>query len=288
VTTLLPTFLCIGAQKAGTTSLHGYLNQHPGVFVTGQKELNFFCDPDYARGIEWYESHFKASPRDLPRGEISPLYTSFPSNKGVPERAARHVPDARLVYLVRDPIARMVSHYRHQVALGKEGLPLESAVFDDWWTYIARSMYGWQIEQWMEYFDRSSLLLVTSEDLRSAPAATLAKICGHIGADVLADSGISAREQNRGEDLRKERRLVGTLRTSPLRRVARSVLPAGVRRRLWHMGSRPLEPEVQAASISTDVRRRLVDQLTPDLEHLRTYLGADFHCWGLLDEAVAG
>jgi hypothetical protein len=284
----LPTFLCIGAQKAGTTSLHGYLEQHPGVFVTEQKELNFFCDPGYDRGLEWYESHFKGCPTGVPRGEISPYYTSFPSNKNVPERAARHVPDARLIYLVRDPIARMVSHYRHQVALGKEDRPLDSAVFDDWWTYIARSLYAMQIEQWLEYFDRPSLLVVTSEDLRSNPGPTLAEICGHIGADVLADSEVAAREQNRGDDLRRERGLVRRLRTAPVLRSVRSVVPAGARRRLWQLGSTPLEPEVQAASMSNDVRLRLVEQLTPDLERLRTYVGEDFHCWGLLDDARAG
>ena len=284
----LPTFLCIGAQKAGTTSLHGYLAQHPGVFVTAQKELNFFCEPDYNRGIEWYEAHFNDCPGDIPRGEVSPFYTSFPSNEGVPERAARHVPDARLIYLLRDPIARMVSHYRHQVSLGKEHRSLDEAVFDDWWTYIARSCYGMQIEQWMEHYERVSLLVVTSEDLRSEPAATLATVCRHIGADPLPDADISARELNRRDTLRQERRLVQRLRTSPLRRFVRSALPASARRRLWQVGSRPLESEVQTASLSTDARRRLVEQLTPDLEKLRTYVGDDFHCWGLLDDALAG
>jgi hypothetical protein len=284
----LPTFLCIGAQKAGTTSLHGYLSEHPGVFVTAEKELNFFCDPGYGRGIEWYESQFKDCPQDVPRGEISPYYTSFPSNEGVPERAARHVPEARLIYLVRDPIARMVSHYRHQVALGREHRPLDVAVFDDWWTYIARSCYAMQIEQWMQNFDRASLLVVTSEDLRSQPAPTLAKICSHIGAGALSDSEVPVRELNSRDDLRQESRLVQTLRRSPLRRVARSAVPASVRRRLWQVGSRPLEPEIQAASVSAEARARLVEQLTPDLEQLRTYVGADFHCWGLLDDALAG
>ncbi|MBV9412897.1 MAG: sulfotransferase [Acidimicrobiia bacterium] len=286
--TSLPTFLCIGAQKGGTTSLHAYLSAHPSVFVAVQKELNFFCDREYAQGVGWYESHFEDAPGGIPRGEVSPLYTSFPSNEGVPERAARHVPEARLIYLVRDPIARITSHYRHQVSLRKEHRPLDEAVFDDWWLYIARSCYAMQIEQWMEHFERASLLIVTSEHLRSDPASALATICRHIGADVPAEAAVAARELNQRDALRQERPLVQRLRASPLQRVVRSTLPAAARQRLWQVGSRPLEPEVQGASMSTDVRLQVVEQLTPDLEKLRTYVGEDFHCWGLLDDALAG
>jgi hypothetical protein len=280
----LPTFLCIGAQKAGTTSLHRYLSDHPGVFVTAEKELNFFCEPGYQRGIDWYAAQFEYAPADIPRGELSPFYTSFPSNEGVPARVAKHVPDVRLIYVVREPIARMVSHYRHQVALERENRPLDVAVFDDWWTYIARSCYAMQIEQWLEYFDRSALLVVTSEDLRDDPLSTLRTICDHIGAASPGD--VNVQQANARGDLRREGRLVKTVRATSIRRVLHAAVPSGVRRRVWRMTSRPLPTDVQTASVSPDVRRRLVDDLTPDLEKLRSYLGGDFHCWGLLDDQL--
>ena len=97
---MLPTVIVIGAAKCGTTSVHEYLDDHPEVAMSAEKELNFFVEEkNWPRGIAWYESQFDP---DAPvRGESSPTYTAYPEYHGVPERIRSVVPDAKLIYLVR-------------------------------------------------------------------------------------------------------------------------------------------------------------------------------------------
>src|SRR5947208_13622101 len=97
----LPNLVVIGAQKCGTSGLHYYLSLHPEISMSKPKELNFFiAERNYPRGLDWYRAHF--DPTAKVRGESSPNYTAYPLHVGVPERMHSIVPDAKLLYLVRD------------------------------------------------------------------------------------------------------------------------------------------------------------------------------------------
>src|SRR5258708_4333366 len=129
----LPTFFIIGAGKAGTSSLHHYLDQHPEIQMSSNKEPHFFAGPEngfpYAMGrvsgLKEYERLF--DPAFSVRGESSPGYTSYPRRQGVPERIRELVPDAKFIYLARDPIARTVSHHLHRIAVAGQRPPLSDA-----------------------------------------------------------------------------------------------------------------------------------------------------------------
>ncbi len=99
-------FFLAGAPKSGTSSLAYLLNFHPEIFIPYQKEL-FFFDFNYHRGIEWYSQFFE---QDDSRfiGDATPWYMSWDS---VPERISKHFPDARVVFILREPAARAWSHY---------------------------------------------------------------------------------------------------------------------------------------------------------------------------------
>src|SRR3954471_19285474 len=98
----LPTFFIVGAPKSGTTSLHAYLAEHPGIAMTTVKECMLFAAPQWRERIADYAALFE---RDAPvRGESSTAYSSYPYAPEVPERVAATVPDARIVYVVRDPL----------------------------------------------------------------------------------------------------------------------------------------------------------------------------------------
>jgi hypothetical protein len=129
----LPTFIVIGAMKAGTTSLYHYLRHHEQVFMPKVKELDFFVEEmNWPRGIHWYTQQFAgAAAGVLASGEASTSYSKYPQHAGVPERMAATVPDVKLLYVVRDPIARIRSHYRHRVLVGAEREGLETAVLRD-------------------------------------------------------------------------------------------------------------------------------------------------------------
>src|SRR5439155_3447898 len=132
---MLPDYLIIGAQRAGTTSLYLYLTQHPCVApVVIGKGVHYF-DVDFAKGPGWYRGHFPVAARrylsrvgrDRPliTGEGSPYYLFHPL---VPERVAALLPEARLIALLRDPVERAYSHYQHFVERGIETLTFEQAL----------------------------------------------------------------------------------------------------------------------------------------------------------------
>jgi hypothetical protein len=184
----LPTFVVIGAMKAGTVSLRHYLDEHPDVFLgRGGKfgEPNFFiAEYNWPRGRGWYESLFDGADTAAAIGECSPSYTMAPAFRGVPERMAQVVPDARLVYVVRDPIARMQSMYMHQVSAGRERRRAEAALLDE--RYLGPSLYGFQLAAFLDHFDRSQVLVIASEVLRDRPREALSAVFGHLAVDPAA------------------------------------------------------------------------------------------------------
>jgi hypothetical protein len=197
----LPDFLILGAQKAGTTALYAYLRWHPGITGPSWKEVSFF-DRHYRRGVAWYRGHFPLRPRGRLVGEASPAYLFHPL---APERALATVPKARLIALVRDPVDRALSHYHHEVALGREPLSFEGAIEAEpertrgeeqrlirepgyfshaWWdhAYLARGLYARQLERWLAVFPSEQLLVLPSEELAADPAGTYQRVLDFLGA----------------------------------------------------------------------------------------------------------
>src|SRR4051812_6197591 len=180
----MPNFLVIGAMKAGTTSLYHYLREHPDIFMPKVKELDFFAvDEAWARGTPWYRQHFAAAGDAPAVGEASTAYTKYPHYPGVPERIARAIPECRLIYVVRDPIERIVSHYRHRVAVGAEREPLERAVVENP-IYVDYTRYAAQIERYLEWFPREQLLVVDSAGLRDDRRGTVQGVYAFLGVEL--------------------------------------------------------------------------------------------------------
>src|SRR5262245_19380143 len=135
--------------KAGTTSLAHYLRAHPQVHVPERKELYFFTGEDHwRRGTAWYESQFDGAGEALAVGEACVGYSMHPVYADVPERIATVLPRVRFIYLVREPVDRMVSHYRHRVWHGEEDLPIERALFEHG-EYLDTSRYAMQVERYL-------------------------------------------------------------------------------------------------------------------------------------------
>ena len=197
----LPGFLILGAQKAGTTALYAYLRWHPGITGPAWKEVSYF-DRHYRRGVHWYRGHFPLRPGERLVGEASPGYLFHPL---APERVWATVPDARLIVLLRDPVDRALSHYHHEVALGREPLTFEEAIEAEpertrgeeerlvrepgyfsraWWdyTYLARGRYADQLERWLAVFPREQLLVVASDELAVEPGETYGRVLEFLGA----------------------------------------------------------------------------------------------------------
>lgn len=182
-----PSFLGIGTQKGGTTTLQYLLAQHPQVFLPAAKELQFFS-LYYGRGAAWYAEQFSGAGSHQCCGEITPYYLFHPR---APQRIAGLLPRVKLVVLLRDPVERCLSQYFHSCRLGLEPLPLEAALAaeperlqhaeltlaaDDGrhrshqeHSYVARSRYEGQLAAFEQHFHRDQLLILRSEDLFTAP-----------------------------------------------------------------------------------------------------------------------
>jgi hypothetical protein len=175
----LPNAVVIGAMKCGTTALSRYLDLHPQIAMAPAKEVDFFS-LNWHRGTEWYASHFDATAGV--RGEASPGYTS-PDHPHVARRMAATLPDARLVYLVRSPADRAVSHYAHHAREGAERRPVDEAVLDPASQYVARSRYFERLAPFLEVFSPEQVMVVVSERLLRDRRRQLARVFAHVGAD---------------------------------------------------------------------------------------------------------
>src|SRR4051812_34415375 len=220
--------------KAGTTSLHSYLAAHPDVFMAERKELDFFLDDgNWTRGVQWYRDQFAAGRDARARGEVSPSYTKFPAVPHVPERIARVLPEAGLVYLVRDPIERMCSHWRQNAIYEGESRRLDVALVEDP-HYLACSRYSLQLDQYVEHFARARILVVTSELLRDDRATTMARVLEFVGVDVAAlDTSHLATEQHVSTATRARGRLGRIARRVPGHTTIAKAAPRGVLD-AWH------------------------------------------------------
>jgi hypothetical protein len=282
---VLPTFLVIGAMKSGTTSLWRYLSAHPDVFMCTPKEPNFFiAEGNWHLGVDWYASLFVRGVGRRAVGEASVAYTLFPHHRWVPKRIRQVLPEARLVYLMRHPLERMISHYRHMVTKGTERRPIDEALLQTP-VYLDASRYALQIEQYLHHFDRSQMLLLTTDELEARREEALRRVYAFIGVDPGFLPEIADRAYHRADELRRPTRITFFMRRRKRTRLywrLRRMVPESVWAAAYRATSR--RPPPSGVRPSEEARRQLVEMLRPDLERLREHLQGDFDCWGLLGE----
>jgi len=194
LTPRLPSFLVLGTQKGGTTTLFSLLSQHPQVHLPDCKEVHYFS-LHHEQGPDWYAQHFSAAREDQHCGDITPYYLFHPQ---APARIQGLLPEARLVILLRDPVERALSHYFHALRHGFETLELEPALAAEGrrlsdaeatlalpggvhfshqkHSYVSRGRYGKQIAHYRRYFADQQLLVLKSEDLFHQPLGIWAKL----------------------------------------------------------------------------------------------------------------
>jgi hypothetical protein len=197
----LPEVVIIGAAKSATTSLFYRLMSHSSVYG-GQEDIEvgaeithnrdkepcFFSDDEnYAKGLEWYASHFDNARPDQICIDASTNYTRWPQLPHTAERLAEHIPNARLLYICRHPVDRAYSHYVHRHALELHpgeafSKPFEEHVKGDP-VCLDSSLYMQQIDRYLEHFPRSSLHVILTTDLKHHFHDTMADVCRFIGID---------------------------------------------------------------------------------------------------------
>jgi Sulfotransferase domain len=199
---LQPSFLIIGAKRAGTTSLYEYIVEHPGVVRSRLPKGSHYFDVRFSRGWNWYRSTFPlAIHRQAITGEASPYYLFHPL---APRRIAAALPEVRLIAILRDPVDRAYSQYQFERRGGFEELPLEQALDQEperlageaermvnepgyesfayrHHGYLARGRYAEQLERLYALVSPSRVLVLQSEMLLVDPDAVLDRVWRFLG-----------------------------------------------------------------------------------------------------------
>jgi hypothetical protein len=281
---VLPNLIIIGGMKCGTTSLHYYLGLHPEISMSRQKEVNFFIrEANWDRGIGWYESHFTGEAKVY--GESSPQYTNYPFYGGVPERMASVVPQAKLIYMVRDPVERIVSHYVHNRADGRERRPISEVVGDPNGSYLRRSKYYMQLSQYLNCFPERNIMVVTQEELHARRAETLRSLFQFLEVDATFHSEAFSRMRNTAADKHRKSSLGEFVARAGASKIA-GVLPEVLVRKTSYIlfSSKlrrfsPLSEKVEKPVLDEYLREKLCEQLREDADRLRAFTGRRFEDW---------
>lgn len=239
----LPDFIVTGAMKAGTSSLHAYLRQHPQLFMSARKETDHFLRDRTRNEWDRYNSRFADASAGVLAGESSPNYTKAHLFPGTAERIRASIPHVGLIYLARDPADRILSHWQHNVRKGRTGKPLEAAVKDGS-NYLMTTRYAWQLGHYLRLFSADQLLVIATEDLDQAPRIALSRIFRFLGIDDMPVDTSSRQNTSAEENAGHE-------------------IPTG--------GG--VEVRDGKIRVTEQARRRILDMLADDLEDLRPLVG---------------
>ena len=290
---MLPNFLVVGAQKAGTTSLHHYLRVHPDIYLPAQKETKFFVhEKFYEKGAGFYEAkYFSERNVESAVGEVDPDYMYC---EEALRRIARHLDlnSLRLIFVLRNPVDRAFSHYLMSYRRGQEPLDFETAIAQEStrialghmenlrYSYVTRGYYLRQVERFLEIVDRSRMLFLLSEDLETDALSAMRDVYRFLGvaedfippnvgerfhrATVPRSRGLLRRLKGRGW----EKQLLHLL-------IPSSTLRQSLRTGLLRINQTSHSDIV----LESDTRRRLVELYRDENERLAAFLGRDLEHW---------
>ncbi|NRD20818.1 sulfotransferase domain-containing protein [Winogradskyella eckloniae] len=183
----LPNLLIIGGMKCGSTSLHAYLDKHPEIQMSDPKELDFFSyDKNYEKGLDWYSTFFK--PGYKYNGESSVSYSKKHTHPFVPRRINANLgDDVKIIYIVRDPIDRFQSNYTDSKTYGDipSSYSINTFVASNLEEnpFVKTSMYYYQIQEYLKYFDLKNMYFLKAEDLKSEPQTAMTGLFEFLGLE---------------------------------------------------------------------------------------------------------
>ncbi len=270
-------FMIIGAQKCGTTGLVKQLAGHPEVAFCRVKEPEYFNrTANWRDELERYHALFDPAPGKL-RGEGSTMYTFFPEWPQTAERLHEYNPELKLIYIMREPVARIESHYAHRLGHKRTSAAPEHEVLSRPF-YVNRSRYGVQLRPYLELFEREQLLLLVFEEYIASPEKTLQQVAefleispaGFSPAGAAAPANPSVGQARWGPLMRRLTRL------QPLRTVLLPVVPARLRRGLLQRVGVTL---TEKPLFSPELKRMLWRLLEDDVATVESLLGRRLEVW---------
>ena len=292
--TTFPNLFIIGAMKAGTSSLHEYLHQHPQIFMSRFKEPQYFAphatrwgqmwgqgNPYPEPGIDWYLRLFEDAGDVRYAGESSVSYSARPWVEDCEKRIHAFNPDARIIYLMRDPIERAISHYWFFVKDGREDRDLVTAIRRRA-EYIARSHYAMQLEPYIKAFGREKIFAFTLEEFNADPDSMFRRLFTWLEVDHQVAIDTTQRFNVSDSQIKQTRRgyvfldtMLKHYRWKRIEPHLPGLLPACLKRFTY----RPVQKSQADLAAAIDLLRPLLRSHT---DQLRKLLDRDFPEWTTL------
>jgi hypothetical protein len=288
-----PLAICVGAGKAGTTTLHALMDRHPAVCVTRYKETNFFYRDDlFARGyVDYLRHYFKHEPGCRLLFEADPRYMLHPK---CIDRIADGFPDARIIVMLRHPVERAYSQYVYRVAYGRHDQTFEEicaaepelikggdeALAEH--GFLARSRYAGQIEHIYRRFPREQVYFLLFERLVRDQAQEFDKLQRWLG---LPPVHVGAAWENESGEARSL--FVAKVLYHPayarVRRTVRAILPIrpirnAISSRIARLNLRRLRRS-EKPTLDPAVRAKLMRELSGDIARTAELTGLDLSIW---------
>jgi hypothetical protein len=305
----MPNFLIIGAAKAGTTALYHYLKQHPQIYMSSEKEPHFFAfegeklDFQGTKGnqewlnrasitnIETYCLQFQGVENEIAIGEASALYLYIPKT---PERIQHHIPSAKLITILRNPVDRAYSAFLY---LSRDGLePLtdfaralreeEIRIRNNWvpiYYYQQLGFYYVQLKRYFDIFDRDQIRVYLYESLKANPVGLLQDIFRFLGVDDTFNPDVSLRYNVSAAPKNKALHTF-LIKPHPIKSILKPFLPEELRKhiyislqnRIFSLQNQNLDKPLP---LSPEFRKQLIEVYREDILKLQDLIQQDLSKW---------
>jgi hypothetical protein len=276
----VPDFLVIGAQKCGTTTLYEDLRSHPDIGIADKESSVLAGDDSLERDsvsvrdalLRRYRVELPHRPPGGVLGEVATSYAMLPMHSDVVDNAAMLVPGAKIIYIVREPLSRVISHHHHDFGLGLVGPDINLAVHHHA-PLLDNTRYATQIKPWLDAFGRDSVLVLRFEDYiadRQAGANTVFEFLGLSPFSLPHPDDVHNAADAKHVAVGRAGRLAQTkLYRSTLRKLAPESLRRAVATRLLPKAPpRPAPPRPETVAF-------ILDQLWPEVDQLASLLKTD-------------
>ncbi len=260
----------IGAMKSGTSAMHQAFDGVRGFGVSKKVEPNFFLKDHQPEELDSYHALY---PGEDIWVDVSPNYSKCHLFPGVAHRIYHYNPDAKIIYILRDPVERIISHLHHNALMGRHAYKRLKEIPQKHPNYIRSSKYYFQLKPYLENFGKDQVFLFLFEDLRDNPKKFLKELSESLGRElpdnILRPSGVS-----------KNRYKI------PFHDSAKALLNLfGIfphYRSFW----KKINLKVPKPSIPDETLAWVADQLQQDVECLETNLGLETNKWATYHRLV--
>lgn len=266
-------FMIIGAQKCGTTTLFDELNCHPELSGSKPKELHFFSKTkDWKKNLESYHMHFKQD-MGIKYFEASTSYTFYPfRNLNIWDDLYDYNPEMKLIYLVRNPLDRIISCYMHIYMRGYSDDDMETEVRNRP-LYLQVSKYATQITPFIEKFGIDKVMILDFDDLRMNRLSLLQNVAAFVGVDGVFFESLEAKHSN--SSINEPKRHYKFDRLPLYLRVMKHVMP-----RLWYRKTHNIDRVFQQKPVMREeLRQWVLNQLQLEIAELERLTDKDFQKW---------